>query len=97
MLTRWVNVSDGQQRVRFKYLKQKDVDRILKPLRQDKQRLDAKGDDATEEEKYLRFKLGNRLNLKPESVTNLIENKAILRGRPVASASRRISSRRPRT
>lgn len=80
MLTRWVNVSDGQQRVRFKYLKQKDVDRILKPLRQDKQRLDAKGDDATEEEKYLRFKLGNRLNLKPESVTNLIENKAILRG-----------------
>ena len=80
MLTRWVNVSDGQQRVRFKYLKQKDVARILNPLRAKKQQLESKGEDATEEEKYLQFKLGNQLKLKPESVTNLIENKAILRG-----------------
>ncbi len=81
MLTRWVNVSDGTQTVRFKYMKKKDLQRFLNPLKDRHAALkSADTGTLTEPEKYERYKLGRQFGLKEDNLTNLIENKAILVG-----------------
>lgn len=95
MLTRWVNISDGHQRVRFKYMKQKDLKRFLQPLepRRDELR-EMDSSDMTEPEKYERYKLNKQFGLKEENLTNLIANKAIMVGLYAAFKRARLAADR---
>lgn len=80
MFTRWVNISDGKQRVRFKYMKEKDLRRLQQAVGPRQVELSKPGKELDEREKFEKYNVGIQMKMKEDGVTNLIRQKAVVGG-----------------